>query len=252
MSKAGDVIENPVTGERAVVRIGTEQTGGELLVVDLYIRPGGAVMGEHAHPAIEERFTVLRGRVGFRLSGRAATAEPGVTFIAPPGVPHNWWNAGPRVAVVRVEVRPAARFEAMIANAFGLAQDSKVNSRGMPHLLQRAPFAREFDDVVRFTWPPRVVQRILFGLLDPLARLLGYRGSYPEYLARGPSGFVPVEPLNGVTTLAGPVAASAQCPRLMPRRGAAARGNQPGRPGGGIRAVTDGGADGSPSDRGEM
>ena len=66
MSKAGDVFENPVTGERAVVRIGTEQTGGELLVVDLYIRPGGAVMGEHLHPAIEERFTALRGRVGFR------------------------------------------------------------------------------------------------------------------------------------------------------------------------------------------
>jgi hypothetical protein len=32
------VVENPVTGERAVVRIGMAQTGGELLVVDLYIR----------------------------------------------------------------------------------------------------------------------------------------------------------------------------------------------------------------------
>ena len=75
--KAGDVFENPVTGERAVIRIGTEQTDGELLVADLYIRPGGAVMGEHRHPAIEERFTVLHGRVGFRLSGRTSTAEPG-------------------------------------------------------------------------------------------------------------------------------------------------------------------------------
>ena len=31
MSKAGDVFENPVTGERAIVRIGTEQTGYEVL-----------------------------------------------------------------------------------------------------------------------------------------------------------------------------------------------------------------------------
>ena len=30
MSKAGDVFENPVTGERGVARIGTEETGGEL------------------------------------------------------------------------------------------------------------------------------------------------------------------------------------------------------------------------------
>jgi hypothetical protein len=30
MSRAGEVYENPVTGERAVVRVGTEETGGEL------------------------------------------------------------------------------------------------------------------------------------------------------------------------------------------------------------------------------
>ena len=34
MSRAGDVIENPVTGERVVVRVGTEDSAGELLVVD--------------------------------------------------------------------------------------------------------------------------------------------------------------------------------------------------------------------------
>jgi hypothetical protein len=51
MSKAGAVFENPVTGERGVARIGTDETGGELLVADLYIRPGGAVMGEHLHGA---------------------------------------------------------------------------------------------------------------------------------------------------------------------------------------------------------
>ena len=47
-----------------------------------------------------------------------------------------------------------------------------------------------------------MVQRLLFGLLAPLARLVGYRGSYPEYLARGPSGSVPVEPMDVATALA--------------------------------------------------
>ena len=60
----------------------------------------------------------------------------------------------------------------------------------------------EFDDVIQFTHPPRVVQRLLFGLLAPLARLLGYRGSYPEYLARAPSGFVAVEPMDVAAALA--------------------------------------------------
>jgi quercetin dioxygenase-like cupin family protein len=192
------VFENPVTGERAVVRIGTEQTDGKLLVADLYIRPGGAVMGEHLHPALEERFTVLRGRVRFRLSGRTSTAEPGVTLVAPPGAPHDWWNAGAEEALVRVEARPGARFAAFIVNAFGLAQDGRVDRRGMPKLLQLSLFAREFDDVIQFARPPRAVQQILFGLLAPLARLLGYRGSYPEYSTRGPSEVVAVEPLNVV------------------------------------------------------
>jgi quercetin dioxygenase-like cupin family protein len=202
MSKAGDVFENPVTGERGVARIGTEETGGELLVADLYIRPDGAVMGEHLHPGIEERFTVLRGRVGFRLSGRESIAEPGVTLTAPAGVPHDWWNAGPEEALVRVEIRPAARFEAFLKNAFGLAQDGKVNRRGMPNLLQLAVFAQEFHDVIQFTHPPRVGQRLLFGMLAPLAWLLGYRGSYPEYLARGPSDSVSVEPMDVAAALA--------------------------------------------------
>jgi hypothetical protein len=47
-------------------------------------------------------------------------------------VPHDWWNAGPEEALVRVEIRPVARFEAFLKNAFGLAQDGMVNRRGMP------------------------------------------------------------------------------------------------------------------------
>ena len=72
----------------------------------------------------------------------------------------------------------------MILNAFGLAQDGRVDRKGMPNFLQLVVFAREFSDVVRFTRPPHLVQRVLFGLVAPFARLLGYRGSYPEYLTR--------------------------------------------------------------------
>ena len=81
----------------------------------------------------------------------------------------------------------------MIRNLFGLAQDGKTNARGVPRLLQFALLAREFDDVVQFTRPPRLVQRALFGGLAPLARLAGFRGSYPEYLNRPPSSIIPVD-----------------------------------------------------------
>jgi quercetin dioxygenase-like cupin family protein len=194
MSRAGDVIENPVTGERVVVRVGTEDSGGDLLAIDGYVKPGGAVTGVHVHPSIDEDFTVLRGRVGFRIDGLESVAEPGTCLHVPAGTAHDWWNAGDEEAHVRVEIRPGARFEEMAINLFGLAQDGKTNSRGMPNLLQAAIFAREFSDVLYFTRPPLWVQRLLFGSLAWLARLLGYRGSYPEYLERGPTERVEVEP----------------------------------------------------------
>ena len=194
MSKAGDVVENPVTGERVVVRIGTEESGGELLVADAYVRPGGAVTGEHVHPAIEEYFTVVRGWVGFRLDGRESIARPNVRLHLPAGVAHDWWNAGEEEARVVVEVRPGARFEEMIKNLYGLAQDGKTDAKGMPNLLQAALFAKEFEDVLWFTKPPRPVQKVLFTALAPVARFLGYRGSYPEYVGRGPSQRIEAEP----------------------------------------------------------
>ena len=193
MSRAGEVFENPVTGERVVVRVGTEESGGELLVADLYVRPGGAVAGEHVHARIAEWFTVQEGRIGFRLDGRESIARPNVRLHLPAGVAHDWWNAGEEARVV-VEVRPGARFEEMIKNLYGLAQDGKTDAKGMPNLLQAALFAREFEDVLWFTKPPRPVQKVLFTALAPVARFLGYKGSYPEYVGRGPSERIEVEP----------------------------------------------------------
>ena len=187
MSRAGDVFENPVTGERAVVRLGTEDTGEDRTVVDLYIKPGSAVSGEHVHPVTEEAFTVVRGRVGFRIAGHGSIAELNRRLHVPPGVAHYWWNAGDEEAHVIVEIGPGtARFEEMIRNLYGLAQDGKTNSKGMPSLLQGALFAREFSDVLYFTKPPLVVQRLLFGVLGSIGRALGYKGSYPKYSAPGP------------------------------------------------------------------
>jgi len=84
-----------------------------------------------------------------------------------------------------VEIRPADRFLVMIANLFGLARDGKTNRKGMPSLLQLVLFGKEFEDVVIFTKPPRWVFQLTYGILAPLARMRGYRGSYPKYLEEG-------------------------------------------------------------------
>jgi len=132
MTRRGDVFENPVTGERAVVRIGTADTTGNRLVVDLYLRPGARVAAPHYHPAIWERFTVVSGRVGFALNGRRAVAEPGQTVSVPIGVVHDWWNAGDTPAVARVEIEPADRFEAPSSIRLASRRTARRTPAGCP------------------------------------------------------------------------------------------------------------------------
>jgi mannose-6-phosphate isomerase-like protein (cupin superfamily) len=177
------VVDNPVTGERGIVRRTPDATH-PTLIADLYAAPGAAVVGEHVHPRSTECFTVVRGELGVRLDGEERVVEPGTRVVIPPGTPHDWWNAGTETAFVIVEVDPGQRFEAMIRTMFGLARDGKTDDTGRPSLLQAALLGREFDDVIRFTSPPRAVQRPLFAALAPLARLRGLSGSYPEYLTR--------------------------------------------------------------------
>ena len=186
MSRSGEILTNPVTGERAVVRVGTEDGGDpEHAVVDLYVEPGGAVAGEHVHAEMHERFQVLSGRVGFRVSGTEQVAGPGEGADVPAGAPHDWWNAGEETAHVEVEVRgaTASRFEEMLITAFGLAHEGKTNSEGRPGMLQLAVIARAYRDVISFTKPPAFVQAALFGPLAAIGRARGLRSSYAHHRA---------------------------------------------------------------------
>ena len=178
-----DALMNPITGEYGVMRQ-RPGPGDGLMVADLYARPNAAVVGEHIHPRMTESFTVVRGRLGLRIDGREDEAAPGTRVSVPPGTAHDWWNTGHDTAWVIVEVDPGAGFEAMIRNLYCLAADGRTDSKGRPSLLQASLMAKEFDEVIRFTKPPRAVQQILFSVLAPIARRRGLRGSYPEYLTR--------------------------------------------------------------------
>lgn len=194
MSKAGDIFENPVTGEFGYIRIGTEETDGKLVVADLRVRPNGEVMGEHMHSNMKEKFIILEGAIGYKLGDKTGVAKAGDSFVVPPNVFHDWWNAGEGEAHVIVEFHPGLRFEQMITTFFGLAQEGKTNDKGIPNLLQLAVINQEFSDVIQLKNPPAWVQKALFGVLGTIGRLMGYKATYPRYENRVVET-VEVEPL---------------------------------------------------------
>ena len=193
MTKAGDIFENPVTGESGYIRIGTQETNGALMVADLRVRPGGAVMGEHIHETMEEKFTVLEGAIGYKLGDEEGVAQAGESFYVPKNAYHDWWNAGDDEAHVIVEFSPAADFVAMITTYFGLAVDGKTNKAGIPNLLQLAVINAEFGHVLRLKNPPAWFQKLFFGILAPIGRMMGYKATYDHH--RLPAETANIEPL---------------------------------------------------------
>ena len=187
MSRNGDFYENRITGEFVVVLRGDEDSApGESAIAHLTVKPHGAVVGEHVHPSITERFAVVSGTLGTRVNGVERLLAAGEEATAAPSVAHDWWNAGEDDASVLVEVSGSQelqpRFEAMIATLFGLANDGRTNAKGMPGPLQLALIGAEFGDVIRFTSPPAAVQGPLFALLGALGRVRGLQAVYPQYL----------------------------------------------------------------------
>jgi len=184
MIRAGDSIENPVTGERLVFTKTSQETNGEYVLFECFVKPSGFVAAAHVHPYQVERFDLLEGSVTFKVDGQELPAEPGNVVLVPAGRKHQFWNAGEEEARFACEVRPALDFEQLIETMFSLAQAGKTNKKGVPNPLRLAVIAKAHFDTVRLPFPPAWMQRIGLALGAPLGRFLGYRATYGPAEAR--------------------------------------------------------------------
>lgn len=180
--RRGEVFENPVSGERAVVLTDPNRHPERILVSHLYVEPGGRVAVAHRHPNLTERFRVLHGQVGFMIDGEERLLGPGEQAEVPPETIHDWWQVGDEEAQVIVEVCPGDRFVEMVGTMFGLARDGKSDGKGLPRPLQLAVTVRGFRDTMVIASPPPWLQTMIFGPLAPIGWLVGRRPSYERYL----------------------------------------------------------------------
>jgi quercetin dioxygenase-like cupin family protein len=179
MIHTGDTIENPVTGERVTFLKSAKDTGGEVVVIDTTVAPGGFVAAEHIHPYQSERFEILSGEVEFKRGKEIVVAKPGEVVIVEPGTPHNFRNLSDEEEIrFRAEVRPALSFETFLETMYRLAADGKTNKKGLPNPFRLAVIMNEQFDLVRLPFPPAWVQRTGLALGAPLGRLLGYEPVY--------------------------------------------------------------------------
>jgi quercetin dioxygenase-like cupin family protein len=176
--RAGRTIENPVTGEIVHFRRTAAETGGELVEVEVVVKPDGAVAAGHVHPFQTERFEVLEGTLEFRKGRRKLTATAGDVVTVEPGTAHRFKNIGEGPARFVTEVRPALQFERFLETMFGLATDGKTNRKGMPNPLRLAVIAKAHFDDVRLPYVPAFAQKAALVTGAAMGRLAGFRPAY--------------------------------------------------------------------------
>ncbi len=151
--------------------------------LEVFIRAGAPGTPEMIHPHQDESFKVLSGSLDFRIGGQERRLQAGESLLIPKGTPHNWWNASDEEAHALVEIRPALRSEELFANIYGLCNEKGA----LPNPLQMAVLVNEHWNEGYLTKPPLLVQKVLFGALAPVGRLLGYKAHYPKYSGWEPS-----------------------------------------------------------------
>ena len=86
MAKAGDTIENPLSGERITFLEVPSETNGDLLRFDWRIPPGFSIP-EHVHIRQEERHEILSDTLRGRVAGREQDYGQDHIVTGPPACP---------------------------------------------------------------------------------------------------------------------------------------------------------------------
>ena len=82
------------------------------------------------------------------------------------------------------EFRPAGNMQSFFETFCGMAQEGHANANGGPPFLQVVASASHWDTYLG--GPPVAIQRALFAILGPLARLRGYQASYDRFRTQRP------------------------------------------------------------------
>jgi quercetin dioxygenase-like cupin family protein len=149
-------------------------TNGELLEMEAVYRPVSAAPPAHYHPGQEETFEVLSGALRVEVEGVVRDVGAGERIVIPRGAVHRMHNAGTEEARVIWQTRPALRSEQFFEWLYGLAMQGKANAQGVPNILRVARIMREHATEFVLARPSLPVQKIVFGVLAPIARAVGW------------------------------------------------------------------------------
>jgi quercetin dioxygenase-like cupin family protein len=165
----------------------------DLARFDVILAEGGTGGGNavpHIHPNADETFFVHSGRVKVVINGTEHFGAAGETLVVPRGQPHFFANAHAGETRLTVSFSPGQKHLRFFLNLAAMTAVSPrcFSPQGDARLLSMALALHAYAGHLYLADRPVPVQRALFAVLAPIARLLGHRMLVP------PEGEVRISP----------------------------------------------------------
>lgn len=176
MAKTNQLIENPILGDKARFLITAEDSNGEVMRGELWLKPFAQGPPLHYHPIQSETFEVMSGKLGLEVDGKKMLLGPGEKYTIQPNIAHKWFNAGEEELFMVAELRPALKTEFFLESMYSLATQGKVNKAGLPGALQFAAILNECPGELYVVGPPIFIQKFTAKVVGRFAKMIGYKG----------------------------------------------------------------------------
>ena len=154
-----------------------------LVWLELVLEPRAPGPPEHIHTAFPENFIVAEGTLSLLVNGEKKLVRAGESLLVAPGTPHKPFNETDSRVVIKAPLTPEYGipdwFSVFLTQAYGFFDESESNNQLPTALLQMSRFSPKYD--VWLAGPPVFLQKVLFFVIGPTARLLGYRTHYEKY-----------------------------------------------------------------------
>jgi len=162
-------IENCL-GEKITFRELIKEPGGDKLIVENWVKPGGGPV-MHTHYLQEEALTVKQGKIGYIVKGQQpkyATEGETVSFL--PGVPHKFWNAGEGELNCVGYIKPANTIVFFLSSIYA-AQNKTGSER--PEMFDAAYLLKKYSSEYDMAEMPWLVKKLIVPATYYIGKLLG-------------------------------------------------------------------------------
>ena len=154
-----------------------------LVWMELVLEPYAPGPPEHIHSSLPEKFIVTEGTLSLLVNGEKKVLRPGESLLVNPGTPHKPFNETNSRVVVKPPLTPeyaiSEQFTVFLTQAYGYFDESESHSQPPKVLLQMSRFSPKYE--LWLARPPVFLQKALYFVIGPTARLLGYRTHYEKY-----------------------------------------------------------------------